>query len=44
MDNLRGLFGTRRIDIINAWVRELRGKRKGVDEGINELFLVVWTY
>ena len=37
MDNLRGLLGIRRIDRTqNAWIRELCGVRKGVNERIDE--------
>ena len=37
MENLRGLFGTRRMDRIpNKWIRELYGVRKGVEERIDE--------
>ena len=40
MDTLRGLLGIRRIDrILNAWIRELCGVRKGLDERIDEVFL-----
>ena len=35
MDNLRGLLGIRRMDrVANAWIRELCGVEKGVDEGV----------
>ena len=34
---VRGLLGIRRMDrILNAWIRELCGVRKGLDERINE--------
>ena len=37
MDNLRGFLGIRRIDrILNAWIRELCGVKKGLDERIDE--------
>ena len=37
MDNLGGLLGIRRIDRVpNAWIKELCGVRKGMDEKINE--------
>ena len=40
MDNLRGLLGIRRMDRIpNAWIRELWGVRKGLDERIDESVL-----
>ena len=33
MDNLRGLLGIRRMDMVpNAWIRELFGVTKGEDE------------
>ena len=35
MDNLRGLLGIRRMDrVLNAWIRELCGVKKGLDEGM----------
>ena len=37
MDNLRGLLGITRMDRVrNAWIRELCGVRKGLDERIDE--------
>ena len=37
MDNLRGLLGIRRLDKVpNAWIRELGGVMKDVDERIDE--------
>ena len=40
MDNLRGLLGIRRMDRVqNAWIRELCGVMKGVDERIGESLL-----
>ena len=37
MDNLRGLLGIRRMDrVLNAWIRELCGVRKGLGERIDE--------
>ena len=37
MDNLRGLLGIMRMDRVpNAWIRELCGVTKGVDERIDE--------
>ena len=40
MDNLRGLLGIRRMDgVLNAWIRELCGVTKGVDERIDECVL-----
>ena len=37
MDNLRGLFGIRRMDrVLNARIRELCGMRKGLDERIDD--------
>ena len=37
MDNLRGLFGIRRMDkVSNARIRELCGVTKGVEERIDE--------
>ena len=42
MDNLRGLLGIRRIDRVpNAWIRQLCGVRKGLDERIDE-FILQW--
>ena len=36
MDNLRGLLGIRRMDrALNAWIRELCGVKKGLDERID---------
>ena len=36
MDDLRGLLGIRRMDRVpNAWISELCGVRKGVDERID---------
>ena len=36
MDNLRGLLGIRRMDrFMNAWIRDLSGVTKGVDERID---------
>ena len=36
MDNLRGLLGIRRMDRVpNAWIRELCGVKKGLDERID---------
>ena len=35
MDNFRGLLGIRKVDRVpNAWIRELCGVRKGLDEGL----------
>ena len=35
MDNLRGLLGIRRMDrVLNAWIRELFGVVKEVDESV----------
>ena len=43
MDNLRGLLGIRRVDrVLNAWIRELCGSKKGIDERINED--VLWLF
>ena len=40
MDNLRGLLGIRRMDIVpNAWIRELCRVMKGVDKRIDESVL-----
>ena len=40
MDNPRGLLGTRRLDIVpTAWIRELCGVTKGVEERIDEVVL-----
>ena len=40
MDNLRGLLGIRIIDmLLNAWIREMCGMTKGVDERIDECTL-----
>ena len=37
MDNLRGVLGIRRMDrILNAWIRELCGMKKGLDEWIDK--------
>ena len=37
MDNLRGLMGITRMDkVLSAWIRELYGVTKGVDERIDE--------
>ena len=37
MDNLRGLLGIRRRDrVLNTWIRELCGIRKGLNERIDE--------
>ena len=37
MDNPRGLLGIRRMDkVLNAWIRELCGVMKGVDEKADE--------
>ena len=37
MDNLRGLMGIKRMDkILIAWIRELCGVTKGVEERIDE--------
>ena len=37
IDNLKGLQGIRRMDRVpNAWIRELCGVRKGLDERIDE--------
>ena len=37
MDNLRGLLGIRRMDkVLNAWIRELCGVTKAMDERIDE--------
>ena len=37
MDNLRGLLGIRRMDRApNAWIRQLCGVKKGLDERIDE--------
>ena len=37
MDYLRVLLGIRRVDRVpNAWIRELSGVKKGVDERIDE--------
>ena len=37
MDNPRGLLGIRRMDkVTNAWIRELCGLRKGLDERIDD--------
>ena len=35
MENLRGLLGIKRI-VLNEWIRELCGVKKGVDERIDE--------
>ena len=36
MDNLRGLLSIRRMDRVpNAWIRELYGVTKGLDERID---------
>ena len=38
MDKLRGLLGIRRMDKVpNAWIRQLCGVKKGVDENIDEV-------
>ena len=43
MDNLRGLLGIRRVDIVwNACIRELCGVTKGIDESIDEG--VLWWF
>ena len=45
MDDLRGLLAIRRIDRVpNAWIRELSGCTKGVDEmtGKGVLIWVTW--
>ena len=43
MGNLRGLVGNRRVDRVpNAWIRELCGVKKGLDEGINKA--VLWWF
>ena len=40
MDNLRGLLGIRRMDKVpNAWIRELCGMKKGLDEVLMKAFL-----
>ena len=37
IDNFRGLLGIRRMDKVpNAWIRQLCGVTKGVDEKIDE--------
>ena len=37
MGNFRGLLGIRRMDkVINAWIRQLCGVTKGVDEKNDE--------
>ena len=37
MGNLRGLLGIRKMDgVPNAWIKELCGVTKGIDERINE--------
>ena len=43
MDNLRGLVGIRQMDRVpNAWIRELCGVKKGIDERIDEG--VLWWF
>ena len=40
MDNLRGLLGIRRMDrVLNAWIKELCGVKKGLDERIDDSVL-----
>ena len=40
IDNIRGLLDTRRMDRVpNAWIRELCGVTRGVDEKIDESVL-----
>ena len=40
LDNLRGLLSIRRMDKVpNAWIRQLCGVTKGVDEKIDEIVL-----
>ena len=40
MDNLGGLLGIRRMNrVLNAWIRELYGVKKQVDERIDESVL-----
>ena len=40
MDNLRGLLNIRRVyKVTNAWLRELCGVTKGVNERIDVVFL-----
>ena len=37
MDNIRGFLSIRRMDrVLNAWIRELYGVKKGLDESIDE--------
>ena len=37
MNNLRGLLGIRRMDVVlNAWMRELFGVKKSLDKKIDE--------
>ena len=37
MDPIRSLLGIRRMDRVpNAWIRELNGVKKGLDEKIDE--------
>ena len=39
VDNLKGLLGVRRMDRVpNAWIRELGGVAKGVDESVFHWF------
>ena len=39
MDNLIGLLGIRMMDMVrNAWIRELCGVTKGVDERLMKVF------
>ena len=42
MDNLRGLPGIRRMDKLNAQIRQLCGVKKAVDEKIYESSPMVW--
>ena len=39
MDNLRGLLDIKRMNkVLNAWIRELCGVMKGMDERIDGVF------
>ena len=45
MDNLRGLLGFRRMDIVlNTWIKKLCKVKKGLDERINEGVLQWFGY
>ena len=45
MNNLRGMLGIRRmVKVLNAWIRQLYGVMKGVDEKSDEGFQMVHPF